>query len=174
MVRAILEGRKTQTRRVVKDTGLYAIDPSIHGVDTAARELKCLATRCPHGQPGDKLWVREKVGIGRASGNAYFPDELNGREPHALFDRWTHWIHMPRWASRITLEVTGIRVERLQEISEKDAKAEGVPAGELNIDTLGDLHRMQFADLWDAIAKPDTQWFANPWVWVVEFRKNKI
>lgn len=178
MVRAILSNAKTQTRRVVKDTGLYAIDAAIHGPETAARELLALATRCPYGQPGQKLWVRE-------TWRERVPDQdgrtLDYRADHTSEDPcdvpWRPSIHMPRAASRITLEVTGVRVERLRDISEADAIAEGIErSGECNWRDYGDPHndftsaRRSYRSLWDQI-NGDGAWAANPWVWVVEFKR---
>lgn len=116
MVRALLDGSKTQTRRLVKPQS------------PTSNEL------CPYGQPGDLLWVREtwnRTNPGGDSGVYYFradtrfPDELGGR-PYTGEEQWRPSIHMPRSASRIALEVTGTRIERLQDISESDVVAEGV------------------------------------------------
>jgi hypothetical protein len=135
-VRAILDGRKTQTRRVIRDTGLYAIDAAIHGHDVAVRERKNLAARSPYGVPGDRLWVREtwRVFGGReyeyqqAPGSVrYRADALPHEDEHW---QWRPSIFMPRWASRLTLEITEVRVQRLQEISEEDAIAEGLRSQE--------------------------------------------
>jgi hypothetical protein len=148
---------------------------------------------CPFGAVGDRLWVREtfngfwldddviqeiKDGISKASElcsyRADFPDSS------VAFEGWTPSIHMPRWASRITLEITGVRVERLQDISEADAAAEGVPpVGDLLPDysdtyltPKGDFAtaKVAFQRLWESIYKPES-WQANPWVWVIEFRR---
>jgi len=140
MVRAILNGTKNQTRRLVKNTGLYAIDASIHGDDVAKRELLNLATRCPYGSNGDRMWVRETHAIvprTAYAGSDGVQQVTRTDDDHdaAIFkEGWTRsksgfsWrpsIHMPRWACRINLEITSVRVERLQEISEPDAEAEG-------------------------------------------------
>ena len=206
MVLAILGGRKTQTRRKIKDTGLYAIDDRYHGSDVAQRERECLATRCPYGQPGDRLWVRETfadllgTGIERITGDhgryAYAADTPPGsygdecRKDYGI--KWRPSIHMPRLASRITLEITGVRVERLQEISEADALAEGIKAitkdggqtikygipdadGFPGTDDHGwawkdwqYCRRTAYRDLWQRINGPGS-WDKNPWVWVIQF-----
>jgi hypothetical protein len=199
MVRALLDGSKSQTRRPVKNTGLYAIDARFHGEEVAARELVGLATQCPYGQPGDRLWVREtwaNVGtmdpgltVYRADYPACVPKEYQNVPP-AESITWKPSIHMFRKASRITLEITGVRVERLQDISEADAVAEGVrissqarrsdtcygiyecqmPDGKTHFnDSSYDLYRI----LWEQIngREGPTSWAANPWVWIVEFER---
>lgn len=188
MVRAIFEGRKTQTRRIVK--------PQPAGAWAAPGK-----TACPYGATGDRLWVRETWGLDaytgdmqfsikyRAGGDSYVT-ERNGSDEWVpiyqrymdgcgLDDKWDRWrpsIHMPRWASRITLEVTGVRVERLQDISEADAIAEGVEhdgdCWKSYIDGVGPFTtaRISFKSLWDSINKDRAPWESNPWVWVVEFK----
>lgn len=177
MIRALLAGTKSQTRRVVKDTGLYAIDAAIHGAETAARERQALASRCPYGQPGHKLWVREThMDLGACYLYRADPGAETERALVAPGQPWKPAIHMPRTASRITLEVTGVRVERLQDISEADAMAEGIvetcggyglPAGE-------HFHaadpRQSYLSLWESINGPGSV-EANPWLWCVEFRR---
>ncbi|HBP0509988.1 TPA: hypothetical protein L5Q36_001511 [Pseudomonas aeruginosa] len=209
MVLAILEGRKTVTRRVVKDTGLYAIDAAIHGGEVAQREREALSTSCPYGQPGDRLWVREswwQAGDWQSTypeddTGAWFgskrivysadgapPNEPNHHYPNGLRNGaysaaepnkiWRHRpsIHMPRWASRILLEITSVRIERLQDISEKQALAEGVElegegvcwAGAAG--TASDSPVESFRLLWELINGAGS-WNANPWVWAVEFKR---
>ncbi|MFW4859062.1 hypothetical protein ACOAP9_05030 [Pseudomonas aeruginosa] len=190
MVRAILEGRKTVTRRVVKDTGLYAIDAAIHGNDVALREREALSTRCPYGEPGDRLWVRETWGLqvrsyGGGAGEfivyrATNPDAIYCRssEGHEYPVKWKPSIHMRRHSSRILLEITAVRVERLQDISEEQALAEGV-RGEpcdharqacADIGCWGDTAKGAFGFLWESL-NGEGSWAANPWVWVVEFKR---
>lgn len=131
-----------------------------------------LSASCPYGAPGDHLWVRETwdcvhyQGIDAAPTYFYRADETDP-ERDALI-RWRPSIHMPRTASRITLEITDVRVERLQHISEDDARAEGVGEGPQEGMVTGPV--VAFADLWDSIHGPDA-WLKNPWVWVVEFRR---
>ena len=198
MVRAILAGQKNQTRRILKNTGLYAIEPH-HGAETAARERAALATQCPYGQPGDRLWVREtfqplfadgvenhwetdwktgkgyKISYPATDGIQEFIDLDDG-----LSDACKPSIHMPRWASRILLEITGVRVERLQDMSEGDAKAEGLHYDdEIPFNGpwfIGTAEPDGFAnpvdayrELWECINGPGS-WDANPLVWVVEFK----
>lgn len=180
MVRAILDGRKTQTRRIVKDTGYYAIDSAIHGNEVAERELKSLAANCPYGEIGDLLWVRETWAIGedvdpvlhQAKAIRYLRYRSDGgclEDEWHNYGRWRSPIYMPRWASRITLEITGIRVERLQDISETDAKAEGCKE---SVCLPGDCGTFvpDFFNRWAEINGVES-YEANPWVWVIEFKK---
>lgn len=147
MVRAILDGRKTQTRRVVKPAIVNAMDAPRGTQDIAAGypfierpsgDMVSVVDLCPYGQPGDRLWVRETWGYSAKlpmSAHSTKDDwtwiaypELRAYKADAPKGNWC-WkpsIHMPRWASRITLKVTGVRVERVQEISNGDAMAEGV------------------------------------------------
>lgn len=165
MVRAILEGRKTQTRRVVKNTGLYAVDAAIHGPEVAARELIALATRCPFGAPGDRLWVREAFHVMQSRHDGDTGSVLYHADGHGdWIGKWTPSIHMPRWASRITLEVMGVRVERLNEITPDDCRAEGQPIGNNDMGV-----RYGFGQQWEADNGPGS--WGDQWVWVVEFRQ---
>lgn len=206
MVRAILAGTKTQTRRVVKIPGVmprtsFTIthpdeeivrfdDGTFHYLSTAAMSGPYA---CPYGQPGDRLWVRETWGTGSRpdpfegwrDGIEYRADDFDLDE-HDLLplhhecvpddvdlssirSGWRPSIHMPRWASRITLEITDVHVERLQDISEADARSEGVTplAGP---DDLPGVWTGAFERLWDSINGTGA-WLANPWVWVVSFQQ---
>ena len=187
MVRAILDGTKTQTRRVVKPVGNddgfvildygdggwpYRSDDGDSTTHTVKRGGKLYHDEtphtCPYGQPGDRLWVRETfhtVDGQRAFYRADYAHKPKGDKEHGIF--WTPSIHMPRWASRITLEVTGVRVERLQEIGEVDALAEGAPWAACSSPQVGS-HKAGFAQLWEGINGSES-WSANPWVWVIEF-----
>jgi hypothetical protein len=216
MVRAILEGTKTQTRRIVKpqppawidEFGYTAFTPKGHisgrgywrGVpgDEGPGEK---FFRSQYGIPGDRLWVRETHAIVPAT--AYSLSRDNGEQLahrtspdgdewavyHEGWDRcrpgrWRPSIHMHRWASRITLQVTGVRVERLQEITEDDAAAEGAPsmAAVTRVDPVfgtstsakvrdEGTHRYGFHVLWDRINGKRATWDSNPWAWVIEFRR---
>lgn len=157
MVRAILDGRKTQTRRVVKLNASGRAQRK--GRNWHLADPECVLA-CPYGVPGDRLWVRETWQDG--NGGIYYATDGNTAAP------WKPSIYMPRWASRITLEVVSVRVERLNEIGEEDAIAEGsqcagVPASLTN--------RGAFAKLWDSINAKTHPWASNPWVWVVEFKR---
>lgn len=201
MVRAILDGRKTQTRRILKPQPMHPGFASRHtlATDDEGQDLyvgsATLASpiRCPYGKPGDRLWVREafmhepadycweaSVSIpARPATTIYRADS----DPHgeAKGCGWKPSIHMPRALSRITLEITGVRVERLKDCSERDAVAEGLhilPAsgryvvnpGEQYFGAAGHDPRVVYADLWDRINGAGA-WEANPWVWVVEFKR---
>lgn len=189
MVRTILEGRKTQTRRVVKDTGFYAIEDH-HGAETAMRERAALATRCPYGQPGNRLWVREAFQPLFADGveNHWETDWKTGKgyaisypatdgiheyldADDNLSDACKPSIHMPRWASRITLEIASVRVERLNDISEADCIAEGCAGGHGAIPgyAYAATPFEHYRALWESINGTGS-WDMNPWVFVVEFR----
>jgi hypothetical protein len=145
------------------------------------------APLCPYGRPGDRLWVRETLRNSPdgwrydADGTAITMDRADERYPAML--SWAHHterdvcvsIHMPRWASRLTLEVTSVRVERLQDITEQDALAEGVPGdgpvGNMRVWSEMGRYRYQFAGLWDKINSKRCPWSSNPWVWVVSFKR---
>lgn len=192
MVRAILDGRKTQTRWVLKrrppdgwtpDVGLYSpakVDcrgERIPGRDVYGASDEDFGLPCPYGQPGDLLWVREKWGLhdtdpsdGPDLATVYFA-ATEGDRPDLRYQKWRPSIHMPRWASRITLKIVSVRVERLQEISESDAKAEGVVNAGPFDGRPGHIHRELFQELWNTINGKSHPWDANPWVWVVEFEK---
>ena len=167
MVRAILEGRKTQTRRLVKLRPGQEIE---HGAVFSARDPFLMLS--PYGSPGDRLWVRETFHGGGNGGAevAFKADYLIARD----VKRWTPAIHMPRRLSRITLEVTGVRVERLQDISEEDARAEGIDAVRVQTGPAALAGRpwaTEFCALWDSLNAKRAPWASNPWVWVVEFRR---
>jgi len=191
MVRAILDGRKTQTRRLVKP------QPIDDGAVFGPREfLEKSGTwlyngqefQCPYGKPGDQLWVREPWCCGvpaLPSGRGIIP--YYGRLAdlsHDLRDKpivrykadwtgddppkWRQPIHMPRWACRLVLEITSVRVERLNEISEDDCYAEGLTRG--MADDRPNGMRLWYRELWEKLYGP-ISWAANPWVWIIEFQK---
>ena len=228
MVRAILAGQKTQTRRVVKvpkhikPDGLLSMTWNQHdtslreqGVSDDARaylsgprwdgerlfgnlygDIGYGVVACPYGAPGDRLWVRETWAFlgtdmnkwGRThqlqTGVVRYTADASERRIETGWQNVEPWmarragrrpsIHMPRWASRLTLEITGVRVERLQKISEKDAIAEGVDAVSMR-DVPRQAtpnRRTDFAHLWNKInAKRGHGWDVNPWVWVLEFKR---
>lgn len=157
MVRALLEGRKTQTRRVMKPQGM------------AIAAKGAPAYYCPHGEIGDALWVRETYCENNMGDPVYKATaDLEVRDLEWEFGkvRWKPSIYMPRWASRLTLEITGVRVERLQDISDTDAMAEGVDRTNTS---LRGYAKERFKRLWQSINGTDS-WDANPWVWVLEFK----
>lgn len=172
MVRALLSGTKTQTRRVAK----------------VARELSRAADRpvstCPYGRKGDRLWVREAFALSLRDPTTEDPQPSDPSDWDPVIYRaddttwnwtdgenkpiappWKPSSHMFRWMSRITLEITNVRVQRLQDISEGDAKAEGVPAD------ASVTARENYACLWDSINGPGS-WDANPWVWAISFKRS--
>lgn len=208
MVRAILEGRKTVTRRPIK--------PSMRGFDVSFElhqqedgswqpmhtfDESCMDDQgtehpivCPYGQPGDRLWVREafnRTNPGGTEGVYYY--RADGELPKCIgggkftgVESWKPSIHMPRAACRILLEITDVRVERLQDISEEQALAEGIVGVPFRPDdgfpictgymvgpddgksVLETTAAKAFAKLWQSTGG---DWDANPWVWVVEFRR---
>ncbi|HCI2922976.1 TPA: hypothetical protein NOU56_001246 [Pseudomonas aeruginosa] len=205
MVRAILEGRKTVTRRVMKPQPTFCKDGGHHwpcnvhqSMLHVERELQngegcwcgLAEAACPYGQPGDRLWVRETWGLqvrsyGGGAGEfivyrATNPDAIYCRssEGREYPVKWKPGIHMRRHSSRILLEITAVRVERLQDISEEQALAEGV-RGEpcdharqacSDIGCWGDTAKGAFGFLWEQLNGAGA-WQANPWVWVVEFKR---
>lgn len=179
MIRAILEGWKTQTRRIVKPCKCKDSLCELAPHEIAGEINRGHYRNCPYGKPGDRLWVREnflqlmhgQVTDGRVKYCASIDPRSTGTPKNdGYWWRKRPSIHMPRWASRITLEITDVRVERLQDISSADAKAEGVATPDLN-DWCDDSKWVsQFAWLWRSINGPDS-WDANPWVWVIEFKR---
>ena len=189
MVRALLDGRKTQTRRPVK----FPVHDKNLGCELAGNELAGELSagnylNSAFGKPGDRIWVRETWAEAGASApdlklyRANYPEHVPSiyeNVPPAEEIRWTPSIHMPRWASRILLEITDVRVERLNAISEEDARAEGIiDGGCLNCgepEPCGCANPEPdatdaFAYLWQSIYGQDN-WNANPWVWVIEFKR---
>jgi hypothetical protein len=207
MVRAILDGRKTQTRRVIKhkESRWECSDDGLTGKVWpfwpcyVFGEPEPVEMPCPYGKPGDRLWVREAWAVvphvtdngpkHRAKGDGTGVTWRADWNANPSGFKWKPSIHMPRWASRITLEITGVRVERLQEISEADAIAEGIESRRVSwlpngceYRYHGWLHKHHqwssspinsYRSLWEEIHGPES-WAANPWVWVVEFQKVEV
>jgi hypothetical protein len=180
MVRAILAGTKTQTRRVVNPQpcgGFAVIELGILSA-AAVTDSRGALIRCPYGKSGDRLWVRETwrptgVCAGQWTSVYYRADKAQIDRPYfypnLVKGGWRPAIHMPRAACRLMLEVTAVRVERLQEITEDDARAEGISAP-----TSGSF-RGGYAILWDSLnAKRGFGWATNPWVWVVTFDRAAV
>jgi hypothetical protein len=199
MVRAILDGKKTQTRRVLKPQAppipMKAPFPTIPGAVYTAGWFEVepapqyVIDKCPYGKPGDRLWVRETHAFVTCEqdrpGAFYGPD----RDIRSDYGDWFYtnfaadpgditWdpprfrpsIHMPRWACRIRLEVVSVRVERLNEINEDGAQAEGLNGWIQAEHSL--TAKRRFMKLWDGInAKRGHGWESNPWVWVIEFKR---
>lgn len=187
MVRAILDGRKTVTRRPVKGSALKWLEEFLpEFVALSANEL------CPFGQIGERLWVRETwyCDHGEVMSGPYLkPDDLDisearddgtlvyaadGLTPYEADQPvWKPSIHMPRWACRILLEITDVRVERLQDISRSDIRAEGLECPpELASDDVSPNYRDWYPAAWKELwNSTGGDWDANPWVWVVEFKR---
>jgi len=192
MVRALFDGRKTQTRRIVKPQPPAGYvrhcwyHAPVYGWTNVLDDFtdNWFKVRCPYGQPGDLLWVRERwtfVNVQRRGDQselvvAYNADgaDLPNRPAIFVHDPDSRWydaalgwfdrrkrpsIHMPRWASRLTLRITDVRVEQLQDISDEDAIAEGL---------MTPSPVVAYRDLWESIHGPGS-WDANPWVWVITF-----
>ena len=215
MVRAILDGRKTQTRRIMKVQPSDGFHPTHNGYDLdlnahwytpgvvdkngylqpAKKDVFGVADEnegyaCPFGAVGDRIWVREAFQGPLVSEELLeeyraYPEKFENPEyceyaadggprpeycdlDDNLRHGWRPSIHMPRWASRLTLEITSVRVERLRDLSEDDAKSEGItpPSGGV---LPGWEYRINFRELWMSIYGSDN-WEANPWVWVIEFK----
>lgn len=170
MVNAILDGRKTQTRRIMKPQPTTNPFWGCAGSKGFGFFDDLKPIKGPYGKPGDRLWVRETFGIvDSLEGARSFVYRAEGwKDPSGLF-KWRPSIHMPRLASRIQLEITSVRVERLKAISEVDAVAEGAPCGSCCAPQEGS-HKAGFAQLWESI-NGSGSWNANPWVWVIEFKR---
>lgn len=176
MIRALLDGKKTQTRRVIEE-GYEGETPFVYsaltgdgpGYDVHDERMPC---PCPYGVPGDLLYVREAwAAMGRTV--EYRADrslgDFDGYD-NPLGGKWRPSIHMPRWASRITLRLTDVRVERLQDIRGMDALREGVsiPAHIPHDGADLDYACREYRHLWESINGPGS-WDANPWVWAITF-----
>lgn len=201
MVRAILDGRKTQTRRIMKKQpepskaregdfyfpcnkmqSMVHVSDFIPGNSMIPDAHEFFSKCCPFGEVGDRIWVREtwaRYNINQDSHDMAYRATTPEDWPEE--GRWRPSIHMPRWASRITLEITGVRVERLQSISPNDASREGLiklPATGRYCLNQGDQYfggashdaREVFSWLWESIYGAES-WQSNPWVWVIEFKR---
>lgn len=207
MVRAVLAGTKTQTRRLIKPRHDWTMDERDDGapwpffMDYVHGEPEPVEVPCPYGAPGDRLWVKEtwraeergadaidgvrfraddafvEIAPTQAAANEWVDAYDNGKHGN----KWRPSIFMPRWASRITLEVTDVRVERVQSISDADIAAEGVTEAavrELRVhksakawtDTVGAMPRDLWRIVWSTINGAES-WGSNPWVWVLSFRR---
>ncbi len=197
MVRALLSGSKTQTRRTV--TRLAGIGPITEfGVsDTPGYAFHCrdgrmswndftkaeVLARCPYGKPGDRLYVKETYllharwdfdkpsEVPRGVDVWYDADRSKIAPPQSKWGIKRSSLFMPRWASRITLEITDVRVERLQDISESDAWAEGVQPSTNSVTRHEHEGRNLYWALWDSINGEKHPWESNPWVFVIEFKR---
>jgi len=212
MVRAILDGRKTQTRRIMKPQptpctlqkgGHWWPSNVFKTMLHIEEELQngkggwggLVGDACPFGDVGDRIWVREawaRYNIDQDSHDMAY--RATPPEDWPKEGRWRPSIHMPRWVSRITLEITGVRVERLNNISHEDAEREGIHTevwdqtvvaknyaaedeffqfwseGMPHYVEMNELFRASFRSLWQSIYGAES-WQANPWVWVIEFKR---
>jgi hypothetical protein len=185
MVKAILEGRKTQTRRALQPQVLDIIpmktpDEWIALTERNPNHGKVI--KCRFGQVGGRLWLREAFCnlCPDEQGFCYKADREHNPASDLCAAEWKPSIFMPRWASRITLEITGIRVERLQAITPEDAKAEGIYSNSIYGDFAfhwADTNsgyataRTAYSVLWDSINGKKYPWASNPWVWCIEFKR---
>lgn len=185
MVRAILDGQKMQTRRIIKPQPKLSKDGfrwcwKNHEIGTDNPIRWILLPKCPYGKPEDRLWVRESFCINNGQDGTSGLVYKEGY--HARFiPKWKPSIHMPRWASRITLEITNVRVERVQDIYEADAFEEGINTEsdeymrlerDQNGGAVGSPAIQMFRGTWDfRYAKRGYGWDKNPWVWVIEFKR---
>lgn len=187
MVRVILDGRKTMTRRVVRlragESAHEGDDGSLHAVaNTTWGDCIERIIHCPYGVPGDMLWVRETWATTEQAGDHPADSVVVHRATDPDWEtmdgwRWRPSKFMPRWASRLTLRITSIRVELVQDITEEDARAEGAPRSHQGDrphcsrhPVPNDTHRLGFVHIWDSInAGRGFGWDANPWVWVIGF-----
>ena len=205
MVRAILDGRKTQTRRIIKPQPEYEngyrywwkgdwdtrggprAGVCTHGTPgngEATWPLKEIVEHCPYGQVGDRLWVREGLSLWPGTVAIYLADDeqmpspMNQEHQEWLNNYKNHTvpsIHMPHWAARIFLEVIGLRVERVQDITAADIEAEGI---DISIDGISTANHFRgdcwelWKKLWDSInAKRGYSWDKNPWVWCISYQR---
>jgi hypothetical protein len=197
MVRALLAGTKTQTRRVVKWRGVEpGLNLQFSGLEVVrsgsnwalssptrtSHEYRSVPMPCPYGMPADRLWVRENFYFIGESNETFFQatNDSNKVPPLSWGGPWKPSIHMPRRLCRIELEITDVRVERLLDISDEDAAAEGCPCYVCGqpMNGLGEsdchcFHRYgnatDYALLWESI-NGEGSWKANPWVWAVSFK----
>ncbi|AHG22160.1 phage-like protein [Chania multitudinisentens RB-25] len=213
MVRAIIDGRKTQTRRVMKVQPSANFSPMNMALELdytarwytpgvvdkngylqpAKKQIFGVADEdegysCPLGAVGDRLWVREAwqvihseydedeityaPEIPKQQDNYWHPIyevDFKGESREERGFPWRPSLHMPRWVSRLLLEITAVRVERLQDISEEDAKAEGAAPSTRAITPPEAIYRVGFLNLWWSIYGEES-WQANPWCWVIEFK----
>ena len=198
MVRAILEGRKTMTRRVIKPQPTDFVMLEDNKLWNAIKMRGTAQPKpCKYGQPGDRLWVRETwipdppqdetwdfclYTDGKIHNLGVIPKRFRNKD-YAIYKstwdgpqlNWISPIYMPRWASRITLEIVGVKIEQLQDISREDCLAEGMPQYTFSMGAISDNppdFRWKFIELWDSInAKRGYSWESNPWVWAIEFKK---
>lgn len=191
MVRAILDGSKTQTRRALRlPTGSEGLNLTLREVCEYPADqgggLRAIfdtneepfSVRCPYGRVGDRLWVRETWAPHPDEDGAVYRATDPGWDDNGTGLKWRPSIHMPRWASRITLEIAAVRVQRLHDISEADIRAEGVTPeavkelcglpDEIHPEVLSPIDQWRWG--WEGINRVGS-WDANPWLWCLSFRR---
>lgn len=194
MIQALLDGKKTQTRRIIKnmptmpEQGNPYFDAYCSSEKTANNprgmgewwnwwlqdgRMSTPQIKCPYGKIGDRLWVRETF----VTTNISWSPEDKGRDivfykadDSTLANKWQSPLFMPRKYSRITLEITNIRVERVKEITEQDAKEEGVTPSVSDNDCFNTQYRAGYMALWESI-NGEGSWQQNPFIWVIEFKR---
>lgn len=174
MVRAILDGKKTQTRRIFKGTTEHKGEYNPDYLERWKGD-KGWADICPYGRIGDHLWVRETWSDHEVGEPVLYRASVPIDDDVDRDFKWRPSIFMPRWASRITLEIVNVRVERLQEISGSDAKAEGITmplSQRCEFQSEYAAYISAYRDLWDSINGKGA-WGLNPWVWAIEFERVK-
>ena len=187
-VRAILDGRKTQTRRVMKPQPIGNLQyvgsmwfekeyrlHTLERLDYDGTMEKYFSIKCPFGAPGDRLWVREKWGVTVDCETIYFADFIPNVHDVSIF-RWRSPMFMLRKYSRLTLEITNVRCERVQEISYDDCLAEGCPYSRKHENDMTNADKINrigwYQGQWNELnAKRGYGWDTNPWVFVIEFKK---
>lgn len=188
MIKAIIDGRKTMTRRLLKKQPLDILPMNVPNqwitLDVKEPEPHGKVIKCRFGVPGDRLWVRETFSLIEENGaqkiiyRADYPEIDSLELEECGYTAWKPSIFLPHQYSRITLEITNIRVERLQEITEDEAGKEGIPeCRKPQRDTCflcpfeKELCNVGFSNLWDSINGKTYPWSSNPWVWVIQFKK---
>lgn len=185
MVRAILDGRKTQTRRIVKKKKDWAFGCELAPSELAGEINAGKFSNSIYGEPGERLWVRETFTYdvverppydqaGNPTEEQVVIYKASDRDPGCYDGKWKPSIFMPRDACRLTLEILNVKIERLRDISAEDCLKEGIlPHGAMSVyQSNNEARQARFKNLWESINGADS-WEKNPWVWVIEFKRVK-